>query len=423
MSGEQLMEIINEKAKSDEKIKGIERELTADEIAKVKAFLEKDEARWFIPNHSDYNYLRAEDIDPIVILRASYPKQISDAEVQALKKIMPFYAGLWDTDKLTTSEIKALLAEYMNVSFSSEMKSKLLAQNSDFDIPSYYVEQFDAYYRQTTEDTAFYVGACKGYLTKDGSYLILVCEAYTSTPAKTLLVLNPIGDAFYFDKAVVCSSVATNSPTTDKGTGIWNYDAQQVIEAMEDAGCPEDKLVNGVKRELSEKELNSVKEFIFDGKSHRVFSTISHYTFFDVEEITPYEIIHSGSATYRESDEEWEAYCLKVYGVIRDDDFRFDFNRMTTAELKDYYRTYLGIEFDPNKEFDNSPVYLEEFDAYYICGGGYSGTHPFDVKGWVTDSGNYLLVVSESENYARLAVVIKPVEKGYNYVMCINVNN
>ena len=423
------MEIINEKAPSDEKIKGIEREMTADELAKVKAFLEKDEARWFIPNHSDYDYLRAEDIDPIIILCSSESKKFSDAEKVVMKTALPYYDAGIETRKLTTDEFEALLAKYMNVSFSKEMKARLLTENSAYDIESYYIEQFDAYYRQSSGDDSFYVGDCKGYLTKDGSYLILVCEAFSSPSAQTLLVLNPAGDRFYFDKAVVCSNQQTTTPTTPTPPPVklpsfeevLDYDADEVIDLINKAGCPEDKLPAEATKKLSDAEVKKIIDFLKDPEAMSFINSHSEFNFFSPEEMDLAILLHNNvSGKHQLTEDEYEKIIAELKAKYEDYDHMTDLLILDMSDCRALVKKYLGLDTINDKMTENLYYYLESRDAYYSEGGGVEGFGSVNyAKAWQLSDGNILVLIVNYIDEEISTVVLKPNGDSYLFVQSV----
>ena len=86
--------------------------------------------------------------------------------------------------------------------------------------------------------------------------------------------------------------------------------------------------------------------------------------------------------------------------------------KLTTAQLKELYKKYLGIDFDPAIHADNT-VYLKEYDSYYYsC--GYEGQSFYfnNICAWEMEDGN-IIVLFENTGDIEFFATLKPVSDGY----------
>ena len=92
------------------------------------------------------------------------------------------------------------------------------------------------------------------------------------------------------------------------------------------------------------------------------------------------------------------------------DDFWGDCSKMTDAELDAYLLKYMGIEMEPSMAGKHLH-YLEEYDTYYFFHTDANGMGVFNLYGWMTKDGRYLL--RSVEGHDDFIVVLTPTKDGF----------
>lgn len=161
-----LLSLMQEKGCPADKLPTVERELTAEELSAVSAFLSDEDALTVLGAES---FLSPEEIRVYGILYAQIGKEAPEDEKAAV--VAKYGDNEWladDCTKMTTAELDALLRKYTGIGMNPSMKGNYV----------FYMEEYDAYYMFATDGYGVSMDTLTGYLTTDGDFLIRFGDEY-----------------------------------------------------------------------------------------------------------------------------------------------------------------------------------------------------------------------------------------------------
>ena len=181
----------------------------------------------------------------------------------------------------------------------------------------------------------------------------------------------------------------------------------EIIALYKENGCADDLLPSGIQGKVSKNELDKIKTFFSDLTTLRFIpAAYNDSGYFTPNDIELHGVIMASYAPRLSEVTDEEKRLLP-------DSFISDTYKLTTAQLKELYKKYLGIEFDPAIHA-NSGVYLEAYDSYYSWGGGVEGPMRYfeNFCAWEMENGN-IIILLEDEGWGLYFATLKPTLDSY----------
>lgn len=235
--------------------------------------------------------------------------------------------------------------------------------------------------------------------------------AQANTTLAVTTVLGDITTTVAINNSTTTLETTTTPITTPDTTPIYvsvhedfdyysNLDGDKIVEIYKDNGCPDELLPSGVKGKVSEGELEKIRKFFSDLNTLRFIPVAyENYDYFDASKACLHMILEANSAPSLSNVSEAERKLLP-------DSFIGDAMKLTTAQIKELYKKYLGIDFDPNTMSDGT-FYLEAYDSYYSWTSGAVGPDQYFERfcAWELENGNIIVLLEDESGNACFATV------------------
>jgi hypothetical protein len=179
-------------------------------------------------------------------------------------------------------------------------------------------------------------------------------------------------------------------------------------------GCADNLLPSGILGKVSDNEFEKIKTFFNDTTTYRFIpTTYLHTQYFTPDDIPLHSVIMGNYAPVLSEVSEEEERLLPDAAK---NSFIF---KLTTAQLKELYKKYLGIDFDPAIHGDGA-VYLKEYDSYYAWGGLEGPPFYFDrICAWKTENESVIVLFEDTGGFLYFAT-LKPTQDSYIFLQAFD---
>jgi len=309
---------------------------------------------------------------------------------------------------------------YNNITVNVADSSVLESQNAHkyTDTKAEYINQYLVFTAQkTVTDVMFFTieEDASGY--KVGEILFTLDKL---TPDKPLVIATYLNDAtsnrgfsFVLGSGTVFSIGLSASMKGDPSEPIevenFNsfyiysaFEENEIIALYKENGCADDLLPSGIQGKVSKNELDKIKTFFIDLTTLRFIPNYYDSSdYFTPDDIDLHGVIMASFAPRLSEVSDEEQRLLP-------ESFIAETHKLTTAQLKELYKKYLGIDFDPAIHAEGI-VYLEAYDSYYSWGGGVEGPFRYfeNFCAWKMENGNFIVLL-EDENGGEYFATLKP---------------
>ncbi|MBQ8382563.1 MAG: hypothetical protein IJX47_05080 [Clostridia bacterium] len=372
----------------------VSRELTAEELATVEAFVVSEDVRavlsaaWYEP------FYRPEDVHLYEILYADPTNVISEEEAVLLKGD-PQWVSDWS--RMTTDEIKSMAKQYLGIEVTQAMLDAMLEEQVYIegevtDDGAVYLAEYDAYYRHHTDAGGMYPSDITGWLTADGK-LLLHMISLGGDEDHVLALLCPTQDGYHIEAVQWADEESvTDAPVT----GEVAKDCYAIFaEGLAEVG----KSVT-VSRELTAEELDSVKAFASLPDVRLVYGA-AYKSFYLPEDISLYELL----------------YASNIQTEVPDNPYQNDGSMMTVARIREVVRNYLGIEVTQDmldQLVADGAEYHPDTDAYGFAHTDAGGFYPAEeMHGYLTADGKLVVHMQAIGDKDHVLALLCPIQDGY----------
>lgn len=184
----------------------VQRELTADELATVQAFLNDPDNNGFV---SDNFYSCPEEISLTQVFYDGIGADCcpSDSWTEEERQ---YILDLWNWEEFYMGSLKV---DRQQADAYLQAKCGLSLADFPADIPRFhYVEKFDAYYGAISDSNDISVALQSGYIGQDGLYRVVFEEKYRGFPVR--VTLRPVDKGYQFVSCTVAD--VTPGPMGDE---------------------------------------------------------------------------------------------------------------------------------------------------------------------------------------------------------------
>lgn len=188
-----------------DKLPTIERELSAEELEGIKAWLANEEVRAFLGCYTFYSPETIE-LNGFIYGYQGEGHGAPEEEQTALGELLnkPDVVN-YDVFKWTSAQLDAITRQYLGVPFSEEMSTLLQGEQRDnFPLPRvYYLSEYDAYYYYANDSYFFEPEYKSAWAAADGSYLIEFSREW----GDAVVLLKPTENSYQISMLVGLNSI------------------------------------------------------------------------------------------------------------------------------------------------------------------------------------------------------------------------
>lgn len=352
-----------------------ERELSDEERTKLTAILSQKYISSFFVTPTFFDPQDADLYYFMYALTSGSWENCVDPESEEYTEVIEKIGNrsLYGSDcfKVPSKLLKTLVEQYLGIPFEGRIKDG---------IEECYFEKYDAYYCFHSDSLIAddFSAGYAAFADNSGRIVVYLDNLYgadkmSDISAIVVFAPNENGDYFirtsisyyvknnrveFTDRDVYFPGYGKNEPTDEK---IYPFNEKNISEVMKSLGAPEDKIFTSYEA-LSGEELEKVKTFL---NKSEVIHLLSSSVFYSPEDIDLFQVIESMQPNYLSlSEEEKKTIAGKFYPDNNPE--YIEFTKITSAELDDLTRTYLGIPFEGKIAEKLNEYYVEKYDAYYL---------------------------------------------------------